>query len=104
MQGEMSHVADTSNPASEDVTPDPGSTSRSRVATCSSMVGGSSIKKLKFNDHGLPVGGEDSAKSSSRLGHLTRTHVPICYISWKLVPSRYKNQLWTAYKVLLDIF
>ena len=62
----MSQVADTSNPASADVVLEPGSTSRSRVPTGSSVVGGSSMKRLKFNDHGLPVGGEDSAKSSSR--------------------------------------
>ena len=76
----MSRVADTSNPTSNGVMLEHGSTSRSRVATGSSMVGGPPVKKLKFNDHGLPVGGADSARSSSRLGYLTRTHVPICYI------------------------
>ena len=100
----MSRVADTSNPASDDVTLEHGSTSRSRVATSSSVVGWPPVKKLKFNDHGLPVGGADSARSSSGLGYLIRTHVPICYISWKMVPTRYKDQLWAAYKVLLYIF
>ena len=97
----MSHVADTSNPTTNDVMPEPGTTSQLKVVTSSSVIGGSSVKRLKFNDHGLPIGREDSAKSASRLGHLTRTHVPICYISWKMVPTRYKNQLWIAYKVYI---
>ena len=74
----MFRIVDTLNPASDDVMLEHGSTSRSRVATSSSLVGGPPVKKLKFNDHGLPIGGEDSARSSSRLGYLTKTHIPIC--------------------------
>lgn len=93
----MSHVGDTSNPISDDhVTP--RSTSRSGIASSYSVVGESATKKLKFNEHGLPIG-PNSAKSASRLGSLARTHVPICYTTWIKVPIQYKDQLWKAYKV-----
>ena len=93
----MSHMGDTSQPSINGETPI--STSRSKVASGASRVGDdSSTKKLKFNEHGLPVG-EDSYTLSTRLGDLARTHVPISYTSWKQVDVRYKNSVWSSLMV-----
>ncbi|KAM7515607.1 hypothetical protein LguiA_005190 [Lonicera macranthoides] len=86
-------VGDTSNPTPDIETP--RSTSRSRVETGSSAIG-RSPKRLKFNENGLPIG--DKAPSATRLGKLARTHIPICYKTWKLVPERYMDTLWSTFK------
>lgn len=93
----MSQVGDTSNPSPNGATP--RSNSRSKVASSSSTMGDAlSTKRLKFNEHGLPVG-ENSATPSTRLGDLARTHVPVSYTTWRQVDARYKNQIWTMFKV-----
>ena len=93
----MSQVGDTSNPSPSGATP--GSNSRSKVVSRSSTTGDAlSTKRLKFNEHGLPVG-DNSATPSTRWGDLTRTHIPVSYITWRHVDVRYKNQIWTMFKV-----
>ena len=87
-------VGDTSNPTPDIETS--RSASQSRVDTGSSATG-RSPKRLKFNEFGLPIG--DKAPSTTRLGKLARTHIPICYKTWKLVPERYMDTLWATFKV-----
>lgn len=92
----MSRISDSSSRILNDLAPQ-SSTPQSAAAPGSSEVGGA-LKKLKFNEHGLPIG-ENSTKSSSRLGYLSRTNIPVRYAAWPKVPKCYKDQLWNAYKV-----
>lgn len=53
---------------------------------------------VKVDEYGLPI-----SKNCTKLGHqkgsLVRTHVPIRYTNWKIVPRKYKDDVWNGLKV-----
>uniref|UniRef100_A0A9I9E6U2 Serine/threonine-protein kinase nek2 n=1 Tax=Cucumis melo TaxID=3656 RepID=A0A9I9E6U2_CUCME len=52
-------------------------------------------KVVKYNKDGAPIG-ENGAKLKSFIGSTTHYHVPITYTSWKSVPVKLKDKIFTT--------
>ena len=65
------------------------------------LTGSSSQQKVKLhvNKYNQLVG-EGSNKFKSNLGKLVRTHIPITYHDWRVVPDAYKEDVWNDAMVI----
>ncbi|KAL0554376.1 hypothetical protein IC582_008295 [Cucumis melo] len=52
-------------------------------------------KVVRYNEDGAPIG-ENGAKLKSFIGSATHYHVPITYMSWKSVPAKLKDKIFTT--------
>lgn len=50
------------------------------------------------NEYGQPVS-RNCTTAGHRKGSLVRTHVPVSYKNWKLVPQKHKDDVWNTLKV-----
>ncbi|KAA0058914.1 putative serine/threonine-protein kinase nek2 [Cucumis melo var. makuwa] len=52
-------------------------------------------KVVRYNEDGAPIG-MNGAKLKSFIGSATHYHVPITYMSWKSVPAKLKDKIFTT--------
>ena len=57
-------------------------------------------KVVRYNVDGTPIG-ENGAKLKSLIGSATHYHVPIIYTSWKSVPAKLKDKIFTIVEVYI---
>lgn len=53
------------------------------------------IKEVVFNKYGQPVG-KVASEMQSYIGHITREHVKINYMTWRHVPQEVKELIWDS--------
>ncbi|KAA0047181.1 putative serine/threonine-protein kinase nek2 [Cucumis melo var. makuwa] len=59
-------------------------------------------KVVRYNKDGAPIG-ENGAKLKFFIGSATHYHVPITYTSWKSVPAKLKDKIFTTVEVAFVI-
>ncbi|KAL0534785.1 hypothetical protein IC582_029078 [Cucumis melo] len=59
-------------------------------------------KVVRYNEDGAPIG-ENRAKLKSFIGSATHYHVPITHTSWKSVPTKLKDKIFTTVEVAFII-
>ncbi|KAM7470937.1 hypothetical protein LguiA_009120 [Lonicera macranthoides] len=63
-------------------------------SSCYHLLASDLDLKLRLGNWGLLILGEGSSKFKSKLGKLVRTHIPITYHDWRVVPDAYKEDVW----------
>ena len=59
-------------------------------------------KVVRYNKDRAPIG-ENEAKLKSFIGSATHYHVPIKYTSWKSVPAKLKDKIFTTVEVYITL-
>ena len=61
-------------------------------------------KKVRCNIDGQPIG-DNASKLSSFLGTIARSgaYAPLNYEDWRIMPSQYKDDMWSIVEVNLKI-
>ncbi|KAF5185644.1 hypothetical protein FRX31_024771 [Thalictrum thalictroides] len=91
----MSDVGDSSQPFADSASPElnPEARTTSEVMENTSQ----SVRKLKFNYFGLPIG-PGSEKAATKLGKLAKTNIPISYTTWRKVSKDINDAVWKELK------
>lgn len=75
----------------------------SHVGARSGFASGSNTKKQVEINHRGQIVGEKSATFSTFIGSVTRTHCPLTYNDWRMVPNAIKDNIWSTILVSIEI-